>query len=168
MASVAAGASLVFAVCAAALGQPPTWAELITGVKGMAATKAHGLEWPIVPAGKASTSNPTVKQCASWWNASAPAAARRSAAKAGPHPADITVMKTYGQVIGAGTHIHSFQCAYGIALGQRELLLAVAPLLGTKGPWRGQILTFPRPSRLNELRPRFNAVLGATGNLKLN
>jgi len=163
-------AGLVWAVSAFALAPPPpTWAELLmAGGKGTTVASAPGLVRPIPPTPIArNVPVPPARACAALWNSDLPRATRRWLARSGSHKANVTVWTSGGQVIGSGKGFVHSQCAYGIAVGPRQLVIAAAPTQGVQEPWGGEVLTYTRASTLKPLVARFNAVVLSDGAIRL-
>ena len=59
------------------------------------------------------------------------------------------------------------QCAYGIAVSPKQILLAVAPLAGTNEPWRGSVMRYRNAATVTQLRNRFNGTVRSNGTLRL-
>jgi hypothetical protein len=101
------------------------------------------------------------------FHATAPAATRQWLASRHARAADVTLMRTGVQVIGTSKKLSFSQCAFGVAVGRRLLLVAVAPLTRTAGTWHGELLRYRTQETLTRLVARFNALVVARGSLRL-
>jgi hypothetical protein len=97
-----------------------------------------------------------------------PSRTRRWLGARGARSADITFLRTSAGVIGGSGRRFSYsQCAYGIAVGRNELVVAVAPLHRRSGRWSGELLRYTDARALTTLLDRFNAVLRCDGSVRL-
>jgi hypothetical protein len=70
------------------------------------------------------------------------------------------------QVIGGSKRFFVSQCAFGVAAGPREIVVAVAPLTPGSDPWRGELLRYSEAKTLDRLVSRFNAAVGVDGSIR--
>lgn len=166
--AVAVAAAVVLGAASASV-KPPTWAELFSGSGVASVASVPGLTRQMIP-GNAhhALPIPTPKQCVAVWNSTVPSRTRRWLGARGAHSADITFMRTSaGQIGGSGRTFSYSQCAYGIAVGKNELVVAIAPLHRRSERWSGELLRYTDARTLTTLLDRFNAVLGRDGSIRL-
>lgn len=165
------GASVLTATGSAASAAPPTEPELLTGLSGQPGT-VPGLVTPVVPTTRkpgTKSSKPTAQQCVAVWNARAPAETKRWVRARSASRADVTLLSLWEQTIGSPSVRYVYwQCVYGIAVGPRQIVMALAPPVGTTSPWRGELLRYRTQTTVSQLVERFNASMDGRGNLRLS
>lgn len=152
--------------CASATTGAPTWSELFSGAVGGPAP-VPGLEQPIIETSQARRAVPVParRACISVWNATVPAPTRRWIASRNARAADVTFMKSGFGVIGGSKRFTVSQCAFGVAVGSKEIVVAVAPLTPGSDPWRGELLHYRSAKTVSGLVIRFTAVVRTDGSI---
>lgn len=171
LASFTISGALALAVATVAMGQafaPPTWPQLFVGLDGRPPGAVPGLARPIGPdSSRTATAVPTARQCAAQWNMHAPSATKRWLGSHGATRADVTVMKVGAQKVGTSERYVFSQCAFGLRVGPKTLVAAVAPLPNSSAAWRGELLGYRTSAALAHLARRFNASVTSDGRLRL-
>lgn len=166
--AVLVAAPTVAALAACGTAAPPIWPQLFVGLDGRAPGVVPGLVPVIVPDfARAATTIPTARQCAARWNQHAPTTTKHWLASRGAKSAAITAMTTGAGLIGTSKHYSFSQCAYGIRVGQTQLVAAVAPRSKSGAAWRGELLRYRSSAALQRLARTFNATVASDGSLRL-
>ena len=146
---------------------PPTFDELLAGVKELPAT-VPGLSRPMVPYGPHGGGVPSARECSAIWNLHAPRRTVRWVASRSADRADVTLFTSRYQVIGHKSEKGTISnCAYGIAVAPTQILVAVAPQNGTAAAWEGELLTYRSTGTVTHLAKRFNATVNPNGTIRL-
>lgn len=169
-------AILAVAACGASAAKPPTESELLTGVQAPT-TAVPGLSWPIgttdSPLPGMKSIKPTARECVAAWNSRAPSQTRRWIATRSARHADVTFTNFRGKVIGSGVKVADWHCAFGVAVGPRQIVFALDPQSfaaprAVSSAWSGGLLRYSTKAAVSRLVARFNASVSRDGTLRLD
>lgn len=165
-------AALAYGCGDSAATTPPTASDLLADAR--TAGRVPGLDGLLSrpPISHPEGSKPVVlsgRTCVATWNSKAPHKTVRWVADRATGDAIVTFYEAPEGTIGDNSPPRAYkQCAFGIVLGPRQLVVVVAPYPGSREAWKGANLRYQHAETIRTLVKRFNASLDSGGSIRLH